>query len=697
MKGVRFMRIKFLPLLLMLCLLAVGCAETVDISNIPSEPSDISNHTSESDTSEPSEEPTWDVTPRELDYIKNGFSGEFRNLRMPTSSDSDTMTLVATSNEEMKEILAATERGMTYEEFIEKYGENFFDTKALILSDCTMPSISIVVELESVRIDESGITLSISTKTPTICLDATLSYIMTVEVNKSDIGGCKTAKTIIEEHVYPVSGKVGEYDETPRDIKFTPYTFNYRIKDRVIESIDGKPDLKVSVYGDLFFIFEPEFDELEEYGKSGTDIKQYFKKGNDYFEDKAIISTYIASSDGRSNFEISSLRADENGITMTVKHTLAEEAETDEVYSVVVAEVEKELLAGCELFNVVLDESEGALPSPYEFPVPPFEKNPYNEININNQTPEGYGTEITEEPEFIGSYYNPVYVYLTDKRLVLFSDSDPCMKLSGVELFLYDDEHNIVQRSITNSDGVARFVIPVGENYHIGFAGNNELHPRNAKDATDKNYCVFVQEDAGVKLSQRTEDGKVATIRFSLMRKSDFKYNPGEATVKFIDKTTKKPIKNVSVTHNSYLRSDENGIISAVFYLSKSYSVVADGYDNRDFKVTQEGKEHIVELTPSAEKTISNIEITVIDKTTKKPIKNATVLVGDYYGPGDLVERFTDENGKVTVTAKIYDIKHHSTQICVYIEDYYSYCLIYPDEGRDSYTVMLHKYLSEYK
>ncbi len=463
---------------MILCLLAVGCSTTVDnSSDIPSasEP-DVSENTSESDVSEPSNEPVWDKTPRELEHTVSGLWNYFPNLRMPSDSESDVTTLIATSEEEMKEIIGAMEFEYTYDKFTEKYGENFFDENALILSECISGTGSTVFELEGVRIDEKGITVTISKKTPMCCTDDMQTRVLTTAVKKSDIGGCRAVKTVMENHVYPVSGKVGEYDETPRDIEFTPYVFNYKVSNYSLKAIPeiAKSKLKAYVYGDIYI--RPYYGEIEDYGKSGDDLDKYCKKGKAHFEDKAIIAVYVASADGRSNFEISSLHADENGITMTVKHTLSEKAETDEVYSILVAEVEKELLAGCELFNVVLDESE------------------------------------------------------------------------------------------------AQFTLPDG----------------------------FLSED--------TED---------------------------------KPVYTAT--------------------------------DGRDF------------------------EITVIDKITKKPISGAFVSVYDPYGWYESVDYLTDENGKVTVTVGLYDIQHHNVRIKAYIEEYFSYCDIRPEEDRDSYTAMLHKYLSDYE
>ena len=472
------MRIKFLPFLLILCLLAVGCATTVDnSSDMPSasEP-DVSENSPEPDVSQAPEEPKWDTTPRELEHTVSGLWNYFTNIRMPSDSDSDVTTLIATSEEEMKEIIGAMEYDYSYEKFIEEYGEGFFDENALILSECISGTGSTIFKHEGVRIDEKGISVTISKKTPMWCTDDMQTRVLTTAVKKSDIGGCIAVKTVMENHVYPVSGKVGEYDETPRDIEFTPYVFNYKVSNYSLKAVPefAKSKLKAYVYGDIYI--RPYYGELEDYGKSGDNLDKYCKKGKAHFEDKAIIAVYVASTDGRSNFEISSLRADEKGITMTVKHTLSDVAETDEVYSVLVAEVEKELLAGCELFNVVLDESEA-----------PF------------TLPDG-----------------------------LFSD----------------------------------------------------------------------------------------------------------------DTKEKRPYKPD---------------------------------DGRDF------------------------EITVIDKLTKEPIKGATVSVYDPYGMYESVDYITDENGKVTVTVGLYDIQHHNVRIKAYIEEYFSYSDICPEETRDSYTAMLHKYLSDYE
>lgn len=92
-----------------------------------------------------------------------------------------------------------------FNEFAEELSENYFDTKALVIAPAATGAGSTKYTVEGVKTDENGILMEISAVLYGESYSAPQAYLMTAEVDKSDIIGCTSASgEIVESNIYGI-------------------------------------------------------------------------------------------------------------------------------------------------------------------------------------------------------------------------------------------------------------------------------------------------------------------------------------------------------------------------------------------------------------------------------------------------------------------------------------------------------------
>ncbi len=365
------MKFRLLSLILLICLLAAGCASgetdsssavsqeskaesTPDSSESPSTSDpDVSDV---SDVSEPEKEPSWDTTPRNIEYIGHSYWGKLKNLRDGLA--------IRNTDEKQKITALYAYNTESFSEYLSKFDDDFFKEKALIAVNASAPSGSHELEVVGLSIDENGILASVVERVTPMGTDDVQEILFLLEVKKEDIGECNKIKVEQTEKRLYVGGSHSNYDTTPRDIEFELKVFSeYHPKCKAELNENGTPDFYSEWSTDLLF-WNGDLDKSKKYGIKTESIKDYKKSLKiDYYleNDYTQMLIYVSSDNGNSVFDVPEVRADESGMTVTVTHDIAEgDNGLDRSYHMLLLTIPREQIAGCDEYRIDFVDNSGS-------------------------------------------------------------------------------------------------------------------------------------------------------------------------------------------------------------------------------------------------------------------------------------------------------------------------------------------------
>lgn len=355
----------------MICLLAAGCASgETDSSSIVSHESKAEStpdssetqSTSDpdvsdvSDVSDPDEKPLWDTTPKNIEYTAHGYWGKLKNLRDG---------IAIRNTDELQKITALYAYNTeSFTEYLSEFNDDFFREKALIAVNASAPSGSHELEVVGLSIDENGILATVVERVTPEGTDDYQERIFLLEVKKDDIGECNKIKVEKTEKRLYVGGSHSKYDTTPRDVEYELKVFSeYHPKCKTELDENGKPKFSSEWSTDLLFA-NSDLDKAKNYGIKTESIKDYKKSLKiDYYidYDYTQMLIYVSSDNGNSVFDVSGVRADESGMTVTVTHDIAEgDNGLDRSYHMLLLTIPREQVAGCDEYRIDFVDNSGS-------------------------------------------------------------------------------------------------------------------------------------------------------------------------------------------------------------------------------------------------------------------------------------------------------------------------------------------------
>ncbi len=542
------------------------------------------------------EKPEWDETAREIEFAEHQIEAYIPDMHTANvrKGNEHPATLI-TTKEQLDGLVSLNTDfywdadGATHsklEDFADSLDEDFFEEKALIAVQVAMSSGGQYYDIVKITADESGITVALTyLETIYSAPDVVVVEILFAEVDKNEALGCPDAKVTIEQLFWPF-GEFGSYDATPRDIPYTEYSFN-RVDERYFD-----PEKDITQFARPSFMrYSSSLLSLAnrtyDYGAETADFAEYAWSHDEdideeYFYNDAIMYVYAASADSRSVFSVSSVRAGEDGITVTVNHELVDTDSMLPVFTMLMLEFDKADISGCQRFKVVFEGEPIVLPE--SLPEPSELVDPCPELSVDHQTPENTFATEDEIIKYTGTGLYPLYVQLEQAIRYSYSSSDP-IKAAGMKVLLLDENRNIIDYSYTNSNGIARFVAKLDTRYYLGFEGD------------DNYYAMGIGTDNGERFGFIKDDQYYTYLSFaSIVNSPRFVHELvlWERTEDLLryefhiyDITTGMPVENVYYKHNNrkYIHSDENGVLVLnAFFGSQGETHITlqcDGYKDK--------------------------------------------------------------------------------------------------------------------
>jgi hypothetical protein len=179
----------------------------------------------------------------------------------------------------------------SFNEFAEELSENYFDTKALVIAPAATGAGSTKYTVEGVKTDENGILMEISAVLYGESYDEPQAYLMTAEVDKSDIIGCTSASgEIVESNIYGVE-----------DHYFNAYS--YIVTDEVL------PHRLIT-----------NFEQLEELCDGNPELAEYAESlPEGFFDTKVLTLTQIELADGSYVAYTAAITYGKQGLTVYIE------------------------------------------------------------------------------------------------------------------------------------------------------------------------------------------------------------------------------------------------------------------------------------------------------------------------------------------------------------------------------------------
>ena len=292
----------------------------------------------------------YDTTPRDIDfsvkYLGVGleYTEENRKIAIFRNDNAlrDTITLSTLEEAQAFTELIESYYVEYYNEFLESLGDEFFETKMLIINDCTQSSSAYTMAVRSVRVDENGVTVNFVYDVAEFGNDVLVNDLLLVTVDKRDVYGHDSFKTRVS---------LTPFDTTERELDFKNYEF------------DGKLDLnyygmrKNAPYGDEI----SSLIQLKYYANS-SESQEFidFADGLDeeYFRNHILLLTYIEATDDDNEFEVVGVYNNERGTAIKITRNIVEDG-NGEINRIILTEVDFTSVFGAQsIYYAVADGDE---------------------------------------------------------------------------------------------------------------------------------------------------------------------------------------------------------------------------------------------------------------------------------------------------------------------------------------------------
>lgn len=514
--------------------------------------------------------PEWDETAREIEFTEHSIEANIPDMpTMSLNNGTEYPATLITTKQQLEDLVSLNtdfywgpggEIGSKLGDYSDSLDEDFFDTKAFIAIQAAYTSGSVFYSVDKISADENGIVMNVA-RMESVYSGTTdfRIFLHLAEVDKQDIEGCPEATVTLERLFWPF-GEFGSYDATPRDIPYTDYYFNRADK----RSFDPEKDITqfsrpsfIRYSGALVTLANDTYD----YGAASASFAEYAWNHDgdideEYFYNDAIMYVFAASADSRSVFSVSSVRAGEDGITVTVDHSLVETDSTLPVFTMIMLEFDKADISGCQRFKVVFEGEPITLPEALPEPSEPVD--PCPELSVDHRTPEGERTK-EEMRKYTGTGLSPLYVQLAEEIRFAYGNPVP-IQASGMKVLLLDEDRNIIDYSYTNSEGIARFVANLDTRYYLGFEGDENYYAMGIGTDNGERFGFVEDDQYFTSISGVSMGSRPFVYQLVLWARTDdlLRYE-----FHVYDINTGKPVENVYYKHNNrkYIHSDENGVL----------------------------------------------------------------------------------------------------------------------------------------